>query len=150
MGFLTKFRSRVETFGDEIVAMAFERKKALAILNDLQIKIAFHLFMLAHFPDHAAARGWLKELRAWHGTLRLHNKAKRPRLHNYDRARLERALWSEPLGGNDEQIEIAHQVANKGLPLVTPDPIRLRRMVEKFIDDVLDLRPGHPFDPPSQ
>lgn len=136
------------SFLQKVVGMAYERKKALEKLSDLHIQIAWHLFLLTHYPQNQAATHWLSELRAWNRQLRLYNKAKKPRRYNYTKDNLIDALWNWPFGGDDERKEFAAQISNeKNLPLVVPNEVALKNMVIKFADAILDPTAGHTFSP---
>jgi hypothetical protein len=143
MGFLATVQAKY----DEILAMAFNRKKAIAKLDGLQIPIAKHIYLVVHYGKSEARNHWIRELRAWNGELRLHNVGKRGSK-NYTRAMLWQALWEEPLGGEMEQREIAAQVAAKeNLPAVEPDAKKLKAVLTKFVDAVLSPATAYQFDP---
>lgn len=143
MSFLIKIQAKYF----EILAMAFNRKKAIQKLEGLQIPIAKHLFLVVHYENTEAWSHWIQELRAWNGDLRLHNKGKKGSK-NYTKAMLWKALWEEPLGGPSEQQEIAAQVAIKeNLPVVEPDPKKLQAATLKFVEAILSPVPAQQFTP---
>jgi hypothetical protein len=134
---------------ESVVAMSFNRKKALERLSALQLQIARHLFLLSQYPDEAAVRHWLTELRAWNDDLRTVHRGKKGQL-NYTVRLLRKALWEEPLGEEGDRREVAAQLSRKGLPLIkNPDVPKLKSFVDKFIEDVLNPTPGHTFTPPE-
>lgn len=142
MVFLRKIQETI----DQVRSNAFHRSKALEKLSDLQLQIAEHLFKIAHYPNHSAYSHWLKELRAWNGQLRRLHRSKTKR-GNYSQKVLLKALWTEPLGEKDDRIELAAQIVNDGLPPVQIEEKKLKNVVEKFVQDILDPTPGHTFSP---
>jgi len=148
MSFLKKLKNSMRYSLDSIYGSAFLRSAALQKLSNLQIPIAEHLFKVTHYPAHEAYTGWIKELRAWNGQLRLLHKGKKGS-GNYTRKTLWQALWEEPLGEEADRIEIAAQLTNDGFAEVPIDEKKLRAQVEKFVADVLDKTPGHRYLPKS-
>lgn len=131
---------------DAVYASAFHRGAAQQKLFDLQLPVAEHLFKVTHYPDHESYNGWVKELRAWSGQLRLLHKGKKG-AKNYTYKTLWKALWQEPFGEPGDRIEIAAQLTDEGFPEVKIDAAKLKAQVEKFISDVLNSTPGHRYVP---
>lgn len=119
---------------------AFERKKAMKTLDDLQELIAEHLILIfSASHDSLNISGWQNELNAWRETLVRRNAGKSGS-DNFSRDILYKALWIEPLSTErDRDIRIKHLNRKKGmniLPITVDRVVEFKKFVIRYIDSI--------------